>query len=726
MIRSALGPAHKADVRHIEQALAASQEQAHRLATLLRLVSDNVTDLIWAKDLDKRFLFANKAMCEQMLGAADTDEPIGRDDLFFAHRARAEHPDNPRWHTFGEQCQVSDEQTLHNGKATQFDEAGYAQGKLLFLDVHKAPLIDDHGQVIGVVGSARDVTAQRAVQDKLRLAALVIEHSSEAMLVTDASNRIVDINPAFCSMTGYSRDEVIGRDPSLLRSGRQSSEFYQAMWQALKAKGQWQGELWNRRKNGEDFAEWLTINTIYHSDGSVHRRVALFSDITEKKLAEELIWRQANFDMLTGLPNRRLFHDRLQQELLKAQRSGRKLALCFIDLDNFKEVNDLLGHDAGDQLLQEAARRITAQVRASDTVARLGGDEFTVTLPDLEDLARVGIIADGILRALAQVFDVAQHAVNVSASMGIAVYPGDATELEGLIQSADQAMYAAKRGGRNGFCFCTRGMQQEAHEHLALMADLRLAMTNDQLKLFFQPIVSLQTGQLQKVEALLRWFHPQRGLIGPNVFIPLAEEYGLMHSLGDWVFEQAVKQAQRWSAHFGKDFKISLNVSPMQLLQANVHRIRWQEQLDASGISGQRFMIEISEGLLHQTTTAVAAQLDEFQHAGTQVAIDHLGAGFSSFAEMRKRQIEYFKIEKATIDRLLMSPQELALAQAVVVMAHQLGLKVIAEGVESLAQHQALRDMGCDLAQGFLYSKPVEASEVEAFFLRELPLNLPV
>lgn len=581
-----------------------------------------------------------------------------------------------------------------------------------------------HGATVNFAPHKLAESESLAAQDKLRLAALVFENSSEAMLVTDADNLIVDVNPAFCSMTGYARHEVVGRDPGLLRSGRQGSEFYRAMWQELLAKGQWRGELWNKRKNGEIFAEWLTINTIYHDDGTVHRRVALFFDITEKKRVEELVWQQANFDAMTKLPNRRLFHDRLQQDLLKAQRSGNKLALFFIDLDHFKDVNDSLGHDAGDQLLIEAASRITANVRASDTVARLAGDEFTVILPNLDELARVGIIADGIIRSLAQVFEVSQHAVNVSASIGIAIYPDDAVDLPGLIQSADQAMYTAKREGRNGFCFCTRAMQIKAREHLELMEDLRLAMTNGQLKLFFQPIVSLQTGQLKKVEALLRWFHPQRGLVGPNEFIPLAEEYGLIHSLGDWVFGQAVQQAHSWSARFGKDFKISLNVSPMQLLRANVHRIRWQEQLAAGGISGQRFVIEISEGLLHNTSTVVNDQLDAFQDAGTQVAIDHLGAGFSSFAEMRKRQIEYFKIEKSTIDRLLTSEQELALAQAVVVMAHQLGLKVIAEGVETQAQHQALQAIGCDLAQGFLYSKPVAATDVEVFFLRDLSLNL--
>ncbi|MBB1075968.1 PAS domain S-box protein, partial [Rhodoferax sp. 4810] len=346
--------------KQAEQALRTSEDRANRLATMLRLVSDNVPDMIWAKDLNKRYLFANKAVCEQLLGVASPDEALGRDDLFFAQRAHSSHPDDPRWHSLGDAWRDSDEETLRHGKALRFEESGYLQGRFVAFDVHKAPLLNDHGQVMGVVGSARDVTAQRAAQDKLRLAALVLDNSSEAMLATDAGSHIVDINPAFTTLTGYTRADVLGRDPSMLNSGRQNAEFYQDMWRELNTKGHWQGELWNRRKNGEVYAEWLTINTIYHEDGSVHRRVALFSDVTEKKQAEELIWRQANFDGLTGLPNRRMFLDRLGQDLLKAQRSGHRLAVFFLDLDHFKEVNDTLGHETGDLLLAEAARRLSA------------------------------------------------------------------------------------------------------------------------------------------------------------------------------------------------------------------------------------------------------------------------------------------------------------------------------------------------------------------------------
>ncbi len=449
-------------IKQAEFALRASENRANQLASMLRLVSDNVPDMIWAKDLEGRYLFANKAMCEQLLCAASTDEVIGQDDLFFARRQRDTHPDNLWWHTYGETCQASDDEALRQRKTMQFEETGFVRGRWMVLDAHRAPLLDDCGQPIGVVGSARDVTAQRALQDKLSLASMVLEHSSEALLVTDADNRVVDVNPAFTTLTGYTREEVIGQNPRILNSGRQSAEFFKTMWHDLNTRGHWQGELWNRRKNGEVYAEWLTINTIYHEDGSVHRRVALFSDVTEKKLAEELIWRQANFDTLTGLPNRRMFMDRLGQGLIKAQRNNQKLALLYLDLDRFKEVNDSLGHDAGDALLAEAARRITGCVRATDTVARLAGDEFTVILPELEDWTRVEGIALNIIAALAQPFDIDGHTAQVTVSIGITLYPDDGADLNLLMENADQAMYEAKRAGRNRFSFFTRDSRLRA------------------------------------------------------------------------------------------------------------------------------------------------------------------------------------------------------------------------------------------------------------------------
>ncbi len=434
-----------------EFALNESEIRANALANMLRSMCDNVPDLIWAKDLNNRYIFANKAMCDVLLGAVDTDEPVGKDDMFFALRQRQMHPDNPNWHTFGELCANSDVVTLQNGRASQFDEFGNVRGEFLFLDVHKAPFVNAQGEVIGVVGSGRNATEQKAAEDRLLQMALVLENSSEGLMIVDETNCIVDVNPAFARMTGYTRQEVLGKTPAILKSDRQGTDFYRAMWDSLKTSGRWQGEIWNRRKDGQFIAEWLTINTLYSKDGSVHRRVALFSDITEKKKADEQIWTHANFDMLTHLPNRRMYQDRMLQEMKKVQRSGHKLALLFLDLDHFKDVNDTWGHDKGDLLLVEAAQRILNCVRNTDTVSRMGGDEFTVILTDIGEPDSVERVASSIVQALSRPFVIDSVEAHVSVSVGIAMYPANATDPHELLRMADLAMYAAKDAGRNTY-----------------------------------------------------------------------------------------------------------------------------------------------------------------------------------------------------------------------------------------------------------------------------------
>ena len=695
------------------QALGESEQRARELATLLRLMCDNVPDMIWAKGLDRRYLFANKAICDQLLMADDTDEPVGRDDMFFAERQRTRHADVPNWHTFGELCQDSDAVTLKKGRASQFDEFGNVRGEFMFLDVHKAPFVNEKGEVIGVVGSARNVTQQRLADEKLRLASLVLENSSEAMMITDETERIVDVNPAFTKLTGYTLQEVIGENPALLHSGRQSPDFYRGMWREIEATGRWQGEIWNQRKNGEVYAEWLTINTFFHDDGSVRRRVALFSDITERKKAEELIWSQANFDVLTQLPNRRMFRDRLAQDLRKATRANQKLALLFLDLDRFKEVNDTLGHQKGDILLVEAARRIAACVRASDTVARLGGDEFTIILTELEDPVVAERIAENIIQVLRQPIQLGTDVAHVSASLGITLFPDDSIDLDELIKHADRAMYVAKSGGRNRFSYFTRAMQDAAQHRIALLQDLRGAMEGQQFLLHYQPIVALETGRINKVEALLRWVHPVRGTISPAQFIPLAEESGLIHEIGDWVFMAAARQAKVWRAAYGADFQVSVNVSPIQM-QAAKPSTRWLDEIRALGLDGFNLVIEITEGLLLESSEQVTARLLAFRDAGVQVAIDDFGTGYSALSYLKKLDIDYIKIDQSFIRNLATDASDMALSEAMVVMAHKLGLKVIAEGVETAQQRDLLAGMGCDFAQGYLYFRPVSASEMDA------------
>ena len=566
----------------------------------------------------------------------------------------------------------------------------------------------------------QELNARKRAEESLRLAAMVYENTSEGMLVTDSDNHIVAVNPAFTRITGYELNDVLGKDPSVFSSGRHGPDFYQTMWDTLDRKGQWQGEIWDRRKNGEIHAKYLTINTILNTDGSVYRRVAMFLDITEKKQSEEVIWHQANFDALTQRPNRSMFHDRLDQELHKAQRTHLTLALLFIDLDLFKEVNDTLGHHIGDLLLVEAAQRITACVREVDMVARLGGDEFTVILPELHEHISVERVAANILQKLAEPYHLGDEVIHVTGSIGITLYPRDATDTEGLLKNADQAMYVAKSMGRNRFSYFTQDLQEAAHTRLRLITDLREAIASHQFSVHYQPIVDLVTGEIQKAEALIRWQHPKRGLVSPAEFIPLAEETGLIAPVGDWVFREAARQVQRLRTSHHPAFQISVNKSPKQFRESDASITAWINYLHELGLPGESITIEITEGLLLNAVADVTDKLQSLRDGGIQISIDDFGTGYSSLAYLKRFHIDYLKIDQSFVRDIETDPNDMALSNAIIVMAHALGLKVIAEGVETASQFKWLKDAGCDYAQGYFFSKPQPADQFEAW-LRARP-----
>ncbi|MFZ5523974.1 MAG: PAS domain S-box protein [Pseudomonadota bacterium] len=569
-------------------------------------------------------------------------------------------------------------------------------------------------------GFARDISQRKQIEEALQLSSMVLQNSSEGMLVTDADNQIITTNPAFTNITGYSFDEVKGKDPRILKSDRHDPAFYQAMWAKIIATGKWQGEIWDKRKNGEIHAKWLTINTIRDKDGKIHRYVALFSDITEKKKSEELIWRQANFDTLTGLPNRDMFRDRLGQEVKKSIRAELPLALLLVDLDQFKEVNDTLGHSVGDMLLKDAARRISACVRESDTVARLGGDEFTIVLSEISDISNVDDVAQKIIAKLAEPFQLGSEVVFVSASIGITLYPNDTIDIDELMKNADQAMYVAKKKGRNRSSYFTASLQVAAQTKLRLTNDLRGALEANQFRLHFQPIVALSTGRIHKAEALLRWQHPERGMMSPMEFIPLAEETGLINEIGDWVYKESARRAKHWCDRFGDDFQVSVNKSPVQFRAEDYHfAAKWFEYLQELGLSGGNTVIEITEGLLLNADTHVADELLRLRDAGIQVAIDDFGTGYSSLSYLKKFDIDYLKIDRSFVNNLETDENNMALSEAISVMAHKLGLKVIAEGVETEGQRKLLANAGCDYAQGYLFSKAIPPEEFEKLMISQ-------
>ena len=684
------------DITERQQAIAALRASEARFRSLTRLGAD----WFWQQDTEFRFT--------EVSGGSDyhrntkSVQPIGkrRWELDYADM------DAAAWRNHRESLERHE--TFRDFELHRIDD----QGRSRFISISGEPTFDENGLFTGYHGIGTDITEKKAAIEALHLASTVYENSSEAMAVTDADSRIISVNPAFERTTGYSAAEVVGKNPRMLGSGRHEAAFYQIMWQSLNSTGHWQGEIWNRRKSGEIYLEQITINTTYTEEGEVYRRVALFSDITERKEAEELIWKQANFDALTGLPNRRMFHDRLNQEIKKAHRASRQLGLLFIDLDHFKEINDTLGHNMGDILLIEAARRIGECVRETDTVARLGGDEFTVLLTQLDDAGNVERVSLSILKTLAEPFHLGEHVMVVSASIGITLYPSDATEISALLKSADQAMYVAKKAGRNRYSYFTPALQEDAQKRLHLINDLRGAVADNQLRLHFQPIMDLASGKIHKAEALIRWQHPQRGLVSPADFIPLAEETGLIFDIGDWVFRETARWVKRWRIAYHREFQVSVNKSPVQFYK-DTQRDGWLDHLKNIDLSGQGIVIEITEGLLLNSDAPIMESLLSYRDSGIQVAIDDFGTGYSSLSYLKKFDIDYLKIDQSFIRNLTPGSSDMALSEAIIVMAHKLGLKVIAEGVETVEQRDLLAAAGCDYGQGYLFSRPVPPEEFE-------------
>jgi diguanylate cyclase (GGDEF)-like protein/PAS domain S-box-containing protein len=681
--------------KQIEAALRASELRLREITELMPVT-------LFVKDAASRFIMLNKAG-ESQFGVT-LDELRGTDGSQFFPAEQMTH------------FLATDAKVFATGRVVDIEEIVWnvEQKQNRQIRTLKKPLYDETGAPLYLICMTIDITEHKQLLDSLRLSSLVLENSSEGMLVTDENNLIIAVNPAFSSITGYSFDEVQGKNPKILSSGRQDKAFYQAMWQELNTTGHWQGEIWDKRKNGEIYAKFLTINTIRNEAGSVYRYVALFTDITEKKQSDELIWRQANFDMLTELPNRQMFSDRLKQEIMKSERAHLPLALLLIDLDEFKEVNDTLGHAMGDILLQEAALRIADCVRATDTVARLGGDEFTVVLSQLADNTRAEDIAQKILAKLAEPYHLGSKVTYISASIGITLYPNDATDIESLIKNADQAMYLSKSQGRNRFSYFTPALQEMAQKRLGLTNDLRGALAANQFQVYYQPIVELATGNIHKAEALIRWHHPERGMVSPAEFIPLAEETGLIVEIGFWVFKEAVHQVSHWKKLFNEAFQISVNRSPVQFQNhLGLNYLPIITYLDELQLSGRSIVFEITEGLLLDAHSGVTDTLIKFRDEGIQVALDDFGTGYSALSYLKKFDIDYLKIDKSFVDHVATDASDLALCEAIIVMAHKLGLKVIAEGVETEAQRRLLADSGCDYAQGYLFSKPVPPEEFE-------------
>lgn len=685
------------------RAIELERRELQRTSAMFQGVARNAVTGVFVIDADMRFRYVNAKMA-QMFGykPEEMSNALSVQALLVA-------PDAEHWwqqvagHT---QQRPGDLATSHYETQVR-----HRDGSSLDIEVFTSRMVlDGEPAVIGIV---LNVTERKKAESSLRRAALVYANTSEAVVVTDPDGIILDVNPAFTAITGYSAQEALGRAMSMLASGHHDPGFYDAMWRSLHDTGKWSGDIRNRRKDGSEYVERLTIDTSYNEDGTVNCHIGLFSDVTAERRKEETIWRQAHFDHLTGLPNRQMFHEELQSAMAEADSSARSLALVYMDLDYFKEVNDSLGHDVGDELLKQVALRLTAAVRQHDLVARLGGDEFTLILNQEGSIVHVEEICRRVLQAVSEPYILRHNVISISASLGVTVYPRDGDTVTELLQNADLAMYSAKDAGRNQYRHFTQSMQHEAQERRDLLKELQHALVHEEFELYYQPIVELATGRVRKAEALIRWHHPQRGLVLPGEFIPLAEDSGLIVPIGDWVFRNAAAQLACWRDQQGSDFQVSVNVSPAQFMDDGLDTDAWLSCVQGHGMPASSVLMEITERVLLKADGAAKNKLLAFRDAGVQLALDDFGTGYSSLAYLKRFDIDFIKIDRLFVHNITSDPDDLALCQAMIAMAHRLGLKVVAEGVATGAQQALLVAAGCDYAQGFLYSEPLPVSEFE-------------
>ena len=561
----------------------------------------------------------------------------------------------------------------------------------------------------------RERTAElEAREADLKLAASVFHNTTEGVLITDAEGTILSVNPAFSEITGYAAAEAIGRKPSLLRSDHHGPEFYRAMWDRLLSEGQWQGEIWNRRKNGEAYPEWLTISTVPGSDGVPMRYVSVFSDMTEVRRKDEHIRHQAFHDALTGLPNRALLLDRLEHGIEFARRDQGRLGVVFIDLDRFKAINDTLGHDIGDGLLREVGERLSRSVRGSDTVARMGGDEFVILLEEVEEMEALAVLAKKVVAAISAPMDIGGHAIQVGASVGIACYPDDGVTAVMLMKNADAAMYGAKSAGRGVYRFFQPAMTEKAAHRLKLEMELRNAVGNRELELHYQPKLDLATNEPCGMEALVRWRHPEQGLLPPAEFIPIAEETGIINEIGNWVLEETCRQLAEWRDRGMKQHKVAVNVSARQLQAGNLIE-RIDDLTRQYGIAPSCLEIELTESVIMANPEDSAAIFTRLRQLGVSVAVDDFGTGYSSLAYLRRLPIDVLKIDRSFVSDAVLNVEDAQIVRTILALGQALKLTVVAEGIETEQQADFLRSCKCAIGQGYMYSRPIPAAEMEAW-----------
>ena len=679
------------DKLRVQRELVKNEQQFRNLVEM-------TSDVVWEIDNELRITYVSPQI-EQELGFP-ADSFIGKQPLDMMSATEKE-----KQISFF-QSMITDPRQFHREASLLRKD-----NQEVIVEVKGSPFFDTSGNFLGYRGINRDISARKIAEEQMRLSAMVLDNTLEGVMITDDQLNIIMVNPAFIKTTGYSEEEAIGQQPSLLSSGRHDLAFYKNLWKVLKTTGQWQGEIWNRRKDGDIYPEWLNISVIKDEQDNVINYAGVFSDITTQEHVRDRLHNLAYYDALTKLPNRELFHDRLQNALAQSRRQGSMVGLMFLDLDRFKNINDTLGHRAGDELLRAVAAKLQNSTRDMDTVSRLGGDEFTIILPAISGAEDAAKIAQKIIDSFSQSIRLDDGTELFSAtSIGISIFPNDGENDEVLIKNADTAMYRAKAAG-GGYQFYTAEMSAQFTELMHLESELHKALDGDELSLAYQPQIDLKTGRLVGMEALARWYHPTLGWISPAKFIPIAEETGLIQQLGDWVIREACLQAAQWRVSIGDDWRMAVNISARQIrgknLQAYIKKV-----LKETGVPGHMLELEFTESALIDNIDDIQQLIEKAKDDGIHLSIDDFGTGYSSLSYLKRFSIDKLKIDQSFVRDIVTDKNDASIVKTIINMGHNLDLIVIAEGVETAEQLKFLTENGCDEVQGYYFSPPKLAKEI--------------
>ena len=695
---------HLSGYRGVDKNVTEQAQHQDRLQVLSRAIEQSPVSVV-ITDIEGNIQFVNPKF--EAVSGYSSEEAIGNNPRIVKSGLNSPQLYEELWDT------ITAGETWHGELVNK-----RKNGDLFWESMSISPITNHQGDITHFVAVKEDIQLRKEFEESRRIASVVFESAGEAIMVTDTQHRVLKVNSSFTAITGYHEAEILGVASDILNSTKQDIHLFSELSNLVGKDGKWQGEVWGQRKSGESFPAWLVITQSKDSANQVTGYVTIFNDITNRKQFEDKIWHQANFDSLTNLPNRTLFQDRLNQAITQATRNRKKAALLFIDLDRFKHINDKFGHEAGDRLLQDTARRLEDCVRAEDTVARFGGDEFTVILQELELASDVRPVTEKLLECLKKPFTLGNQKGYITGSIGIAIYPDDGTRVDLLLKNADIAMYRAKIAGHNCFRYYAPAMSQEDQERYDFELSLREALENERFEIFYQPIISLTKNTGLGVEALLRWHHPQKGLLKAIDFISFAEETGIMPALGEWVLDQGARQMKEWINQGLPLHWLSINVSASQFKQPesiqNFNRIFADTKLPC-----EQLVLEITADTFKHRDQKTWDRLQEFNKSNICIALDNFGIGYSSLTDLKTLPVKMIKMDRSFVQDATDDPNSAAIINAILAMANQLGIEVIATGVETQAQLSFLKHLNCKFAQGFFWGQAMTAQEFERW-LRNL------